>query len=85
VDGSAASLAVSTGLTPGGDQQKDPVSVVREQIAITLRTTWLRMITRLKQIKNAAIRGEIWRKAVKTLPFAKKYSPTRTKIAYTTL
>lgn len=62
MDSAAASLAVSTGLTPQGDQEEDPLQTVRTQIFITLQTTWIRITTRAKQWKNAVKRGDVWTK-----------------------
>lgn len=66
VDASASSYAASRGLSPEGDKQKDPVRIVRDQIAITLFTTWGRIVTRFKQLRNVI-------KQRKVMPKLKKW------------
>lgn len=54
----AASIAASRGLSPNGDEQKDPLQTLKEQINITLATTGFRILTKMKQFKNMIKRGE---------------------------
>jgi ElaB/YqjD/DUF883 family membrane-anchored ribosome-binding protein len=53
VDEIAASTAASTGLSPDGDKQKDPLNIVREQIDSVLQTTWCRIKNKLKQTRHS--------------------------------
>lgn len=57
MDQSAASEAVSRGLAMVGGTPRDPAQVVAQQMGLAVRTSIDRIVTRLKQIRNAVSRG----------------------------
>jgi hypothetical protein len=63
----AASAAASNGLTGSGDKSKDPMRNVLEQMMISCNTSWQRILTRLKQIKNIIYRKELLKAVAKWL------------------
>ncbi|KAJ1403767.1 hypothetical protein B484DRAFT_457475 [Ochromonadaceae sp. CCMP2298] len=60
VDAAASSVAASRGLTPDGDKERDPINQVKEQVILVVSNTWGRIVTRIKQWRNALKNGKIW-------------------------
>ena len=52
VDAAAASQAASTGLVGDGDPQKDPVTAVKDLIRLALKSSWLKVKSKIKKIKK---------------------------------
>mmetsp|Transcript_7030 Transcript_7030/g.10437 ORF Transcript_7030/g.10437 Transcript_7030/m.10437 type:complete len:593 (+) Transcript_7030:143-1921(+) len=69
VDALAASEAASKGISGNGkgDQQKDPLKTLIENISISVGTSATRVITRVRQFKNMVQRGLFPQKLVKWL------------------
>mmetsp|Transcript_13389 Transcript_13389/g.14531 ORF Transcript_13389/g.14531 Transcript_13389/m.14531 type:complete len:585 (+) Transcript_13389:60-1814(+) len=66
VDEMASSLAASKGLSPDnpdGDQEQDPLNTVKQQILLSIATTWGRFQIRGKQLYSLVFKG----KAMQTL------------------
>eukprot|EP01036_Dinobryon_divergens_P029755 gene29755-38896_t len=57
VDALAASEAASKGLSGNGDRQEDPLKTLLKNIVTSLQTSFSRVITRARQIKNYIRRG----------------------------
>ena len=57
VDAAAASCAASRGLSPAGDEEKDPAQEVLAQIRIATRTLWGRLRAKVKFLRNRLRNG----------------------------
>ncbi len=60
MDGEAASIAVSQGLSPDGDKSTDPVREVGEQIVISIQTTLIQLVLKAKQVKHTIQSGNLF-------------------------
>lgn len=86
VDALAASEAASKGLSGNGDRQEDPLKTLLKNIVTSLQTSFSRVITRARQIKNYIKRGMIltvlkkWTKGMvnENSPAAGPSNPTTT-------
>ena len=79
VDALAASEAASKGLSGNGDRQEDPLKTLMRNIVTSLQTSFSRVITRARQIKNYIKRGLVLRvlkKWTKSMFTEKKYDRT---------
>ena len=61
MDALAASEAASKGLSGNGDRQEDPLKTLMRNIIISMQTTFSRVVTRARQIKNFIKRGLVFK------------------------
>ena len=61
MDALAASEAASKGLSGNGDRQEDPLKILMRNIIISMQTTFSRVVTRARQIKNFIKRGLVFK------------------------